>query len=147
MPNRSLYGVNSPPRCQKSYHRDNWLVAAKRSKRRCFLILRCRLFLALGCSLPKASDCSPAGRRRGNGGNGHYRADRHRCGSGGNAATGAATTGADRHRRGNGRYRTAQKHKTHKNAKTQKRKNTKTQNTKTQKHKNTKTQNTKTART
>ena len=33
-------------RCQKNYHRDNWLVAAKRSKRRCFLILRCRLFLA-----------------------------------------------------------------------------------------------------
>ena len=34
-------------RCQKSYHRDNWLVAAKRSERRCFLILRCRLFLSL----------------------------------------------------------------------------------------------------
>jgi len=33
-------------RCQKNYHRDNWLVAAKRSQRRCFLILRCRLFLA-----------------------------------------------------------------------------------------------------
>ena len=33
-------------RCQKNYHRDNWLVAAKRSKRRGFLILRCRLFLA-----------------------------------------------------------------------------------------------------
>ena len=33
-------------RCQKNYHRDNWLVAAKRSKRRRFLILRCRLFLA-----------------------------------------------------------------------------------------------------
>ena len=33
-------------RCQKNYHRDNWLVAAKRSQRRRFLILRCRLFLA-----------------------------------------------------------------------------------------------------
>ena len=32
-------------RCQKSYHRDNWLVAAERSKRCRFLILRCRLFL------------------------------------------------------------------------------------------------------
>ena len=36
----------SSQRCQKNYHRDNWLVAAKRSQRRCFLILRCRLFLA-----------------------------------------------------------------------------------------------------
>ena len=33
-------------RCQKSYHRDNWLVAAERSKRCRFLILRCRLFLS-----------------------------------------------------------------------------------------------------
>jgi len=33
-------------RCRKSYHRDNWLVAAKSSNRRSFLILRCRLFLA-----------------------------------------------------------------------------------------------------
>ena len=34
-------------RCQSSYHRDNWLVATKRSWRRCFLILRCRHFLSL----------------------------------------------------------------------------------------------------
>ena len=51
-------------RCQKSYHRDNWLVAAKSSHRRCFLILRCRLFLSLRCSRRKASDCSPANRER-----------------------------------------------------------------------------------
>ena len=42
----SVFGIWSE-RCQKSYHRDNWLVAAKRSQRRCFLILRCRLFLSL----------------------------------------------------------------------------------------------------
>ena len=30
-----ILGVLSK-RCQKSYHRDNWLVAAKRSERRCF---------------------------------------------------------------------------------------------------------------
>ena len=42
----SVFGIWSE-RCQKSYHRDNWLVAAKRSQRRCFLILRCRLFLPL----------------------------------------------------------------------------------------------------
>ena len=32
----------SSKRCQKSYHVDNWLVAAKRSQRSCFLILRVR---------------------------------------------------------------------------------------------------------
>jgi hypothetical protein len=51
-------------RCQKSYHRDNWLVAAKRSQRRCILILRCRLFLPLCCIWHKASDCSPSNRER-----------------------------------------------------------------------------------
>ena len=51
-------------RCHKNYHRDNWLVAAKRSKRRCFLILRCRLFLSLNCSWFKVSDCSPVNRER-----------------------------------------------------------------------------------
>ena len=43
--NHTSLGYSSQ-RCQKNYHRDNWLVAAKRPKRRCFLILRCRLFLA-----------------------------------------------------------------------------------------------------
>ena len=51
-------------RCQKSYHRDNWLVAAKRSQRRRFLILRCRLFLPLSCIRDKRLDCSPTNRER-----------------------------------------------------------------------------------
>ena len=51
-------------RCQKSYHRDNWLVAAKRSQRRRFLILRCRLFLPLSCIRDKRLDCSPFNRER-----------------------------------------------------------------------------------
>ncbi len=51
-------------RCQKSYHRDNWLVAAKRPQRRCFLILRCRLFLSLRSRIRKALDCSPTNRER-----------------------------------------------------------------------------------
>ncbi|KAI5188141.1 hypothetical protein NEIRO03_2714, partial [Nematocida sp. AWRm78] len=50
--------------CRKSYHRDNWLVAAKRPQRRRFLILRCRLFLALRCTRRKAWDCSPTNRER-----------------------------------------------------------------------------------
>ncbi|KAI5151490.1 hypothetical protein ENBRE01_2173 [Enteropsectra breve] len=49
---------------RKSYHRDNWLVAAKRPQRRRFLILRCRLFLALRCTRRKAWDCSPTKRER-----------------------------------------------------------------------------------
>ncbi|KAI5151631.1 hypothetical protein ENBRE01_2273 [Enteropsectra breve] len=49
---------------RKSYHRDNWLVAAKRPQRRRFLILRCRLFLALRCTRRKAWDCSPTSRER-----------------------------------------------------------------------------------
>ena len=52
-----LYQVYSK-RYQKSYHRDNWLVAAKRSQRRRRLILRCRLFLSLSCRRRKASVCS-----------------------------------------------------------------------------------------
>jgi len=51
-------------RCQKNYHRDNWLVAAKRLKRRCFLILRCRLFSSLRCSRRKVLDCSPINEER-----------------------------------------------------------------------------------
>jgi len=51
-------------RCQKNYHRDNWLVAAKSSYRRRFLILRCRLFLSLLCSRSKGNDCSPLKRER-----------------------------------------------------------------------------------
>ena len=51
-------------RCQKSYHRDNWLVAAKRSQRRCLLILPCRLFLSLRRRSPRVSDCSPSNRER-----------------------------------------------------------------------------------
>ena len=50
--------------CQKSYHRDNWLVAAKRSQRRCFLILRCRLFLSLPRSRSQVLDCSSTNRER-----------------------------------------------------------------------------------
>lgn len=54
----------SPPRprarrWQKSYHRDNWLVAAERPQRRGFLILRCRLFLPSARTGAEASDCSP----------------------------------------------------------------------------------------
>jgi hypothetical protein len=49
-------------RCQKSYQRDNWLVAAKSSYRRCFLILRCRLFLSLRRRSRQALDCSPTNR-------------------------------------------------------------------------------------
>jgi len=45
-------------RCQKSYHRDNWLVADKSPYRLRFLILRCRLLLSFGRSRPKVSDCS-----------------------------------------------------------------------------------------
>ena len=51
-------------RCQKSYQRDNWLVAAKSSYRRCFLILRCRLFLSLRSRIRQALDCSPTNRER-----------------------------------------------------------------------------------
>ena len=51
-------------RCQKNYHRDNWLVATKRSQRRGFLILRCRLFLSWGRSWPQWLDCSPTNRER-----------------------------------------------------------------------------------
>ena len=51
-------------RCSKNYRGDNWLVAAKRPKRRCFLILRCRLFLSLRSRIRQASDCSPANRER-----------------------------------------------------------------------------------
>ena len=51
-------------RCQKSYHRDNWLVAAKRSQRRGFLILRCRLFLSFTRSRGHAQDCSSTNRER-----------------------------------------------------------------------------------
>ena len=47
---------------QKRYHRDNWLVAAKRSQRRCLWILRCRAFLSLNRRSPKVSGCSPANR-------------------------------------------------------------------------------------
>ena len=47
-----------------SYRRDNWLVAAKRSQRRCFLFLRCRLFLSLRSRIRQVSDCSPANRER-----------------------------------------------------------------------------------
>ena len=43
---------------------NNWLVAAKRSERHCFLILRSRLFLSLQSRIRQASDCSPANRER-----------------------------------------------------------------------------------
>ena len=33
----------------KKYRGNNWLVTPKRPKKRCFLILRCRLFLTLRC--------------------------------------------------------------------------------------------------
>jgi len=54
----------SAQRCQKGYHRDNWLVAAKRPKRRSFLILRCRLFSSFRCRRRKVSDCSPVKEER-----------------------------------------------------------------------------------
>ena len=38
---------------QKSYHRDNWFVAAKHSQRDHFLILQCQLFLSLSLSKKK----------------------------------------------------------------------------------------------
>ena len=47
-----------PQRCQKSYHRDNWVVAFKCSKRQRFLIVRCRLFAAWGCTSPQEQNCS-----------------------------------------------------------------------------------------
>lgn len=50
---------------QKSCHRDNWLMAAKRSQRRRFFISRCRLFLSLRSKIRLASDSSPANRERG----------------------------------------------------------------------------------
>ena len=50
--------------CLKTYHRDNWFVAAKRSQRRCFLILRCRLFLSWSCRRLQVLDCSPIKRDR-----------------------------------------------------------------------------------
>jgi len=52
------------PGCRKSYHRDNWLVAAERPQRRRFLILRCRLFLAWRCTGRQVLDCSPTNRER-----------------------------------------------------------------------------------
>ena len=45
-------------RCQKSYHRDNWLVAYQSPNRLRFLILRCRLLLSFNRSRLKVSDCS-----------------------------------------------------------------------------------------
>ena len=51
-------------RCQKSYHRDNWLVAAERSKRCGFLILRCRLFLSCCSILQQGWVCSPTNGER-----------------------------------------------------------------------------------
>ena len=51
-------------RCQKSYHRDNWLVAAERSKRCGFLILRCRLFLSCSSILLQGCVCSPTNGER-----------------------------------------------------------------------------------
>jgi hypothetical protein len=45
-------------------NRDNWLVAAKSSNRRRFLILRCRLFLSLLRRRSKVLDCSPIQRER-----------------------------------------------------------------------------------
>ena len=50
--------------CQKSCHRNNWLVAAKRSQRRCFLILQCRLFLSLRSRIRLVLDCLPTYRER-----------------------------------------------------------------------------------
>ena len=44
--------------------KGNWLVAAKSSYRRCFLILRCRLFLSLRSRIRQALDCSPTNRER-----------------------------------------------------------------------------------
>ena len=44
-------------RYQNGHHRDNWLVAAKRSQRHCLWILRCRAFLSLNRRSPKVSDC------------------------------------------------------------------------------------------
>ena len=51
-------------RCSKNYHGNNWLVAPKRRKNRCFLILRCRFFLSLRCKIRLALGCSPANRER-----------------------------------------------------------------------------------
>ena len=59
---RSWLVDSSYSRCQKSYHRDNWLVAAKRSQRHCFLILRCRLFLTLCCRIYRVQGCSSSKR-------------------------------------------------------------------------------------
>jgi len=59
-----LYHEVYDERCQKSYHRDNWLVAAKSPNRRRFLILRCRLFLSLIRRRIKVLDCSPIQRER-----------------------------------------------------------------------------------
>ena len=50
-------------------------MAAKRPKRRRFLILRCRLFLPLRSRIRQASDCSPANRQR------ELGLDRHETGS------------------------------------------------------------------
>ncbi|VDM28652.1 unnamed protein product [Toxocara canis] len=52
----------SSKRCQKSHNRCNWLVAAKRPERRCFLILRCRLFLSLQSIICQTLNCSPNNR-------------------------------------------------------------------------------------
>jgi len=62
---RSLIILNNPSlRCQKSYHRDNWLVVTKSSNRRNFLILRCRLFLSFKSRILKGCDCSPPNKER-----------------------------------------------------------------------------------
>ena len=54
--------LRSAERCQKGYHTDNWLVAAKRSLRNRFLILRCRLFLSLWSRIRQALGCLPTDR-------------------------------------------------------------------------------------
>ena len=51
-------------RCSKNYRGNNWLVAPKRPKKCCFLILRCRFFLSLRCKIRQELGCSPANRER-----------------------------------------------------------------------------------
>jgi len=56
---------NTEPDFHKENNQNfNWLMTARRSQRRCFLILRWRLFLSLWSRINLALDCSPPNRER-----------------------------------------------------------------------------------
>ena len=57
------YFGSEKPSCTGVRKVTTRIAAAKRAWRRCFLILRCQLFLSWRRRNPKVSDCSPASNR------------------------------------------------------------------------------------